>query len=208
MKINKTQFTFIVIVVTVAVVGAFNIYKNKLPAFVRIPTNPKAKGPATAPFKIVEFIDFQCPACAQGALFLKKYMTENPDKIHLEMKSFPLSMHKHAFMAARYAECAARVDKFWEFHDYLIGKQTQWKTLVDAKPAFDEMAKDLGLNVADINQCIQDPAVEKSIMDQKTEGTLRGVQSTPSYFINGKISVGYHNLMKELGVEKKEEVPH
>lgn len=68
----------------------------------------RIKGEANAPIKITEFTDFQCPSCAQGSKYLKKFMEGHPKAVHLEMKYYPLNMHRHAFMSARYAECAGK----------------------------------------------------------------------------------------------------
>jgi len=97
----------------------------------------KVKGDVNAPIQIAEFVDFQCPSCAHGAKDLKKFMGEHPNTIRLEVKYFPLKMHKHAVLSARYAECAARQNKFWPFHDYLFKGQNKWKRLLDAKPVFE-----------------------------------------------------------------------
>lgn len=197
-KFSKLHVTAMLILMVALIVGGLKIYKSQSLSTLKSTANAKAKGNPSAAVKIVEYIDFQCPACAQGAIFLKKYIAENPDKIYLEMRYFPLSMHKHAFLSARYAECAAHQGKFWPFHDALVEKQDQWKGLYDAKPAFESLAQDAGIDMNKIRSCINDPQTEKTIMDQKTEGTIRGVQSTPTYFINGKLVVGYLNLMNAL----------
>ena len=68
----------------------------------------KVKGDKNAPVKITEFIDFQCPACAQGAKYLKEEIQRHPELIRLQIKHFPLKMHRHGLLSAQYAECAAQ----------------------------------------------------------------------------------------------------
>ncbi len=89
---------------------------------------------------------------AHGAKDLKKLMAEYQTAIHLKIKYFPLKMHKHAVLSARYAECAARQNKFWSFHDYLFKGQANWKKLIDAKPVFEFIAKDVGMDLKELKE--------------------------------------------------------
>ena len=126
-------------------------------------------------------------------------MKSHPGKIRLELKYFPLNSHQHALMSARYAQCAANQGKFWEFHDLVLERQSQWKNLYNATSAFDDIAAKVGLNKTELNSCLQDEAVGLAINLDKDEGTRRGVRSTPTYFVNGKMVVGYQSLASELG---------
>ena len=155
----------------------------------------RIKGAANAPVKIVEFIDFQCPACAKGALYLKDFMKEHPEFVRLEMKYYPLAgLHKHAILSARYAECAARQNKFWPYHDHLVGQQERWKNLINAIPAFDLIAKETGLDEGELRACLADESVDDVIGEHKAEGRSLGVKSTPTYFINEEMVVGKKSL--------------
>ena len=158
----------------------------------------RVKGVEDAPVRIVEFIDFQCPACAQGAKFLKSFMEQHPGKLRLELKYFPFKTHRHGMLSAQYAECAARQGKFWPYHDYLVERQNNWKRLEDAKPAFDFMAKEVGLDSAQLETCLADESVVSFLEKHKKEGTSLGVRQTPTYFINGKMVVGKKSLQLKL----------
>ena len=125
-------------------------------------------------------------------------MEENPKIIRLEMKYYPFQMHSHAYLAARYAECATRQNKFWEMHDHLIDQQKAWSILADAKPAFDEMAKKENMDFNSLNLCLEDLKVSQIILEDKEEAVKLGVRSTPSYFVNGNLVVGLKALQKEL----------
>ena len=165
------------------------------------PTNSslaKVKGKEDAPIQIVEFIDFQCSACAKGVKHLQKFIKEHLNKVRLELKYYPLSVHQHGFLSAHYAECAARQGKFWVFHDYLIDKQKYWEKLKDVKPTFELFAEWSQLDPNDLKNCLEDKSVEEFISKNKAEGKLLGVKSTPSYFINDKMFVGFDQLEAEL----------
>lgn len=159
---------------------------------------PHSKGNPKASIKITEFADFQCPACAEGAKYLKGLMKTHPQAIYLEMKYFPLQMHQHAYLSARYAECAAWQDRFWPFHDHLFERQANWRKLTDPQPAFEVIAKDVNLDLAQLKECLADPAVSEFIDKRKAEGEALGVRSTPTYYVNGKMVVGAKPLQLEM----------
>ena len=198
---HKKSKQLISIVIIVFVVAAIYAAKTVFYSSKRVVQNAdlaRVKGDENAPVKIKEFIDFQCPACANGAKYLKKFMQEHPHDIRLELKYFPLAMHQHGFTSARYAECAAWQGKFWPFHDYLIEKQDEWKNLIDARPAFSFIAKETKLNLTELETCLQNEKVNAAIEKTKVEGQLLSVKSTPTYFVNGKMVVGTKSLEMEL----------
>lgn len=190
-------FTGIIIAGVVFVFGVRFFLASPYAGF-RGGTPMKVKGAKKATVHITEFIDFECPACAQGAVYLKKLMAEHPQAIRLELKYFPLPMHKYSFLGARYSECAGRQGKFWPFHDLLIERQANWKRLDDAKPAFEVMAQEIGLRPETLRQCLADDSVDNLIRKDKMEGDALGVKSTPTYYVNGKMVVGIKSLELEL----------
>lgn len=157
-----------------------------------------SKGNPKASIKITEFADFQCPACAEGAKYLKELIKQHPQAVYLEMKYFPLQMHQHAYLSARYAECAARQGRFWPFHDHLFERQANWKKLTDPQPAFEVIAEDVHLDPVQLKDCLADPAINAFIDKNKAEGQALGVRSTPTYYVNGKMVVGAKPLQLEL----------
>ena len=98
--------------------------------------------------KIVEFIDFQCPACAYGVKYLKTFFDKHPNDIYLQVRYFPLTnMHHHAMISALYSECAARQGKFWALNDLMMPQQSQWAQLISPEPVFQAMAAQVGMNI-------------------------------------------------------------
>ena len=192
---SKQWITVAVVVAVVAVVAGVRLYLNN--QAVNAVTG-RTKGNPQAKVKIVEFIDFQCPACAQGAKMLNARFKQYPDQLHLEMKYFPLKMHAHAFLSSRFAECAARQQKFWEYHDQLIYKQKDWSQVVNAYPMFQQMAQEVGVDMDQLHGCLNDTRVDKVISEHQTEGRKRGVRSTPTYYVNGDIVVGTRDLDKRI----------
>jgi protein-disulfide isomerase len=159
----------------------------------------RAQGNPDAHVKILEFIDFQCPACANGVKYLKTFIGRHPDDIFLQVRYYPLTnMHHHAMISALYSECAARQGKFWALDDLMMDQQSQWAQLISAEPVFQAMALQVGMKTDQLNACLSSDDARRVINDEKSLGQSLGVSSTPTYFINSKMVVGTKSLEDEL----------
>ena len=198
-KLSKQKVTWLIIVVSALIIVSGKTILQTYRSSIEPSSIPaKAKGNPQAKFKIVEYIDFQCPACAQGMKILKEYFAKYPDRIYAEVKYFPLPGHPYGMLSARYAECAARQKRFWPFVDKLIERQSLWASLHDPIPAFHEIAKQTGVNSFQLDNCLNDKYLDEAILTEKTIGASLGIQSTPTYFINDKMLVGTKSLQEEL----------
>ena len=198
---NKQALTLLIIFIAAAGVFTAKYFIEQARAKIPVDTSKtnRTKGNPEAKIKIVEYMDFQCPACALGAGLLKGIFERAPNDLHVEMHYFPLTkIHSHAMLSAQYAECAAQQGQFWPLHDLLIERQAQWKDLSDAKPAFEEMAKEIKLNMPRLETCLQDERINTFIYNDQTQGQALGVQSTPTYFINGEMVVGAKSLAEKI----------
>lgn len=163
------------------------------------PINPaRVLGNSNAPIKIIDYADFECPACADGSKQLRKYIEENSNSISWELRYFPLSNHKNSFRAAIYSECAARQDKFWLFADKLLDGQADWKDHVDVDLMFDKIAQDIGLNIRELSQCLKDQTIANIILKEKQKAESLGIVEIPTYYVNGKMGVGEEFLIPEI----------
>ena len=150
-------------------------------------------GPKNAPVTIVEFSDFQCPFCKVGALYLNSILNRYPDQVRVVFRAYPLdpscnsavqhSMHPVACDAARTAFCAAKQGKFKEVYEYFFEHQTDFSTVGDGLPA--KMAAKAGLDMTALSSCTGAPEIQTTIAKDIEEGTHLGVESTPTFFING-----------------------
>jgi len=195
---NKLQSTLVIILVLVgAIVGAKHFLAPKK-AEINLQM-ARTKGNPQARVKIVEFIDFQCPACAFGVTYLKTLFEKHPDDLYIQVRYFPLTnMHRHAMISALYSECAARQGKFWALDDLMIPQQQQWEQLISPEPVFQAMATQVGMNTDQLNTCLASDDARKVINDEKSLGQSLGIRSTPTYFINSKMVVGTKSLQDEL----------
>lgn len=182
-------------------VGIVLILRTHLPtAPVSLVSSNRSKGAADAPIQILEYSDFQCPACKIAQSTLTQLLKQYPGKIKIVYMHFPLDAHRWSPMAHRAAECAAREQRFWEFHDHLYAEQDQWSKKSDAP--IEEMlsyAKESG--VKDLNRfalCLGSNQTDETIYKDRDSGIGLGVRSTPSFFVNGELAVGSDDLAKKI----------
>ena len=159
----------------------------------------RMKGDPKGKIKIVEFTDFQCPACAKADEKVREMFEKYPGQLFLELKYFPLAtMHPFAIRAATYAECAARQGKFWPFQDVLFKTQTSWAKMTTVDEYFSGLAVGVGMDGASLAACVNDASVERAIRENMDQGQSLGVGSTPTFFVNGKMAVGGKNFAEAV----------
>lgn len=152
------------------------------------------KGNKDAKVTLVEFADFQCPACGASAPITQALMTEYGDRVRFVFRHFPLQQHEQAYDAARAAEAAGAQGKFWEMHDKLYTLQDQWSEKSDAMARFEGYAKDLELNIDEFKKSISDKQFDSRIQAGLTDGTAAAVNATPTFYINGQKLSGVFKL--------------
>lgn len=145
-------------------------------------------GSSSAKVKLVEFSDFQCPACKSAEPAIKQTLLKYSDDLQFIYRHFPLPQHTHAKQAATLAEAAGEEGKFWEMHDKIFETQSQWSNLsdTDATAFFLVLAKELGLNEDNLRQALKENTFKSKIDSDIAEGQSLGVNSTPTFFLNGK----------------------
>jgi protein-disulfide isomerase len=159
--------------------GSVTIPAGAEPAHVR--------GNANAPVTLEEFADFQCPSCGAYYPELKKIESEFGDKLRVVFRERPLvPPHDHALLAAQAAEAAGLQNKFWEMHDKLYENQTAWSTTSDLVPVFVDYAKQIGLDTDRFMKDLNGEAVATRIFQDGKRVHALNVNSTPTFFVNGK----------------------
>lgn len=142
-------------------------------------------GNKNAKIKLVEYSDFECPFCERAYPTFKQLIAEYGDKISIEYKHYPLGFHKNAQKAAEASECAGEQGKFWQFHDKIFENQ---KSL--SPSALKQWAGDIKLNTAKFNSCLDSGKYAAKVNAHFTEGQSKGVNGTPTTYINGEEVVG------------------
>ena len=160
----------------------------------------KSRGGDQPALDLVEFSDFQCPACAQARDLLHPLLERYPRQLRLQFRQFPLETHHPwAMTAAIASECAARQGRFWAYHDLLFARQPEWVKSPDPVGALKGYAAELGLRQAAFDQCLDEGETLPVVRQDQAEGNGWGVKSTPTFVINGKVQiVGSGMLQQEL----------
>lgn len=144
------------------------------------------KGDRAAKVVIVEYGDFQCPACRTYYPVVKSLAAEFADKgVAVAFRHFPLRSHTNADESSWAAESAGLQGKFWEMHDMLFERQQSWSSVRNPKETFLLYAQELGLDIAKFEADYESDAVHTAVEQSFQGGLGAGVNSTPSFFING-----------------------
>ncbi len=147
-----------------------------------------SKGSKTAPHTIVEYSDFQCPACNSYFPLLKRLAEEHGNEVRVIYRHFPLDqIHPNARAAAWAAEAAGMQGKFFEMHDALFNTQGNWGGDANPKIYFEDLAHSLGLDDAKFKADMESQAVKDKVNTLAASGASSGVNSTPTLFFDGKL---------------------
>ncbi|MBI4367205.1 MAG: thioredoxin domain-containing protein [Deltaproteobacteria bacterium] len=141
--------------------------------------NP-SRGPANAPIQIVEWTDYQCPYCGSSRATLNQILATYGDKVRYTIRDFPLNFHQYAMKAHEAAHCAGDQGKYWEMNQQLFGAQRAIEV-----PKLKEYAKQLKLNTAKFDQCLESGKHADKVRKNMEAGMASGVTGTPSFFVNG-----------------------
>ena len=144
-----------------------------------------SKGPAGAPVTIELFSDFQCPFCSRLAPTLETLMANNPGKIRLVWRNYPLPFHNDAQLAAEAAlEAQAQGGdrKFWQMHDLLFANQRAL-----GRSDLERYASQIGLDVGRFRSALDSHVHASAIQADKDAVTATGLSiGTPTCFVNGR----------------------
>jgi protein-disulfide isomerase len=144
-------------------------------------------GKNTKNVTLLEYGDFQCPACAAYHPLIKEVIKKYENEISFQFRNFPLQdIHQNARAASRAAEAAGKQNKYWDMHDLLYEQQKSWETSNSAKTIFEGYAKQLGLNLDTFKKDFASSEVNAIINADFDEGQKQGVNSTPTFFLQGK----------------------
>lgn len=154
-------------------------------------------GSDDASITLVEYADFQCPACSTFHPILQQLFEEADGQLRLVFRHYPISrIHPNAETASYAAQAAALQEKFWEMHDVIFERQSEWSSL-STKAARDkilEYAVELGLDTERLGEDMDSDAVKEKINADIRGGEQASVNSTPSFFVNGESISGYNSL--------------
>jgi len=137
-------------------------------------------GPADAPVQIVEYADYQCPACKSLSPLFKSIVEQFPEQASFTYRHFPLSYHELAQESAEITEAAGAQGKFWEMQEWFFANNF---TIDSAY----EYAASLGLDVDRMKQEVADGLYAEKVNNDYLSGQQSGVPGTPTLFLNGEL---------------------
>ncbi len=149
-------------------------------------------GPADAPVTIIEFGDLECPFCARAFSEIETVVnTTHKGKVRLIFKHFPLSIHPWALQGAIAAECVRRQNPkaFWPFVSDIYRDQGAINPQ-NLRQHVSGYVEKLGLDQEALNACIMAPTAEAQVTQDRDDGNAIGINSTPTFLVNGIELVG------------------
>lgn len=141
---------------------------------------------ASASATLVEYSDFQCPACGAYSELVSQLKKDLGAKVNIVYRHFPLrQIHKNAQLAGQAAEAASSQGKFWEMHDILFENQIDWAELENPAAKFEEYATSLNLNIEKFRTDSESQAAKAKIDADYASGLRFTVNATPTFYLNG-----------------------
>ncbi|VVA44471.1 DSBA oxidoreductase [Candidatus Roizmanbacteria bacterium] len=211
---NKNTIIISIVSIAVTFLLLFGVYKlinqpviTDFPQTKQLKVNDHVKWSPEKKNILVEYSDFQCPSCKGAHDFLKTIeASDSADfdiakKVTFVYRYFPLfQIHDKANIAAYAAEAAGIQGKFWEMDSLLFDNQQSWTGSKDAmNEYFIKYAKELELNVDQFAKDTNSAEVKNRVTEDLREAEQMGVNSTPTFFLNGqKVVVNSYNEFKTL----------
>jgi protein-disulfide isomerase len=161
----------------------------------------------SGPVQMVEFGDYQCPACGAAYPNVQQLLKDYSGKVTFYFRNFPLTqLHPNAQAASEAAEAAGAQGKFWEMHDKLYETQKDWSDLAsnDALAKFVSYAKDLGLDADKFKSAVENEDFKNLIDQDVADGTALNINGTPTFFFNGTQNTGgydYNTLKSQVDAQ-------
>jgi protein-disulfide isomerase len=148
----------------------------------------------SAPIKVIEFFDYQCPFCSSAVPALEEALKSHPGDVQLILKHDPLPIHHDSLLAHQAALAAGEQGKFWEMHDLLFAHQHK------VKPQdLLEYARQLHLDVRRFQERLESGYYKPAVEQDMALAKALGVDGTPTFFINGQKLTGVQSVARLRG---------
>ena len=144
-----------------------------------------SRGARSAAVTVVEFGDFQCPACQSLAPVLAALVDDQPDEVRLIFKHAPIEiLHEHARAAALGGLCAEAAGRFWAYHDTVYGRQDE--LAASGVSLILEVGEAVGLDPGEFAACMESEAAAAQLETDLAIAQRLTVRATPTLFVNGR----------------------
>ena len=203
-KSSNTVFYLVIALIAVVGIGALTYLSTRNQAQMVSPIDPTLPpvqsegyvlGNPQAPVEVIEFADFECPACAQFAAVTEPDVRNrlvNTGQIRYRFIDYPLSIHRNTWNASRAAACANEQGKFWELHDLLYANQDRWNTEATNNPdkVIKEIARNVQMDQSKFDQCVDSKQMQAKIQAHLRIAEQQRIGSTPTFIIGGQQAAG------------------
>ncbi len=155
-----------------------------------IPDVPRTRGATeSAQVTLVEFSDYECPACRSVQPLVATVLEQYGDAVQLVFRNYPLKdIHPNAQAAAQFAEAAAEQGVFWEVHDALFAHQAEWADIANQDElvqAFIGYTEGLEVDTVLLQETMNDTTVLDRITKDVADGNAVQITGTPTFYVNG-----------------------
>ncbi len=182
---SETKIFLGIILTTILIIGGGMVLMTRpAPTYdlkTLAPATAWATGSATPKATLVEFSDYQCPACKAFEPTIESMLAKYATTLRFVYREFPLAQHPFGQKAAIAAEAAGAQGKFWEYHTALFPQQDSF-----SDEFFVKLATDLGLNVDKFKTDLENKDIKKRVDDDVAFGNTIGISATPTFFLDGK----------------------
>lgn len=150
-----------------------------------ISTKDITKGNSKTKVQLVEYSDFQCPACASYYPLVRQLLDEYKDKIYFAYRIFPLTnIHPNSHISAQAAYAAKKQNNFFEMEELLFTNQKDWSSASDPSGIFMDYARELKLDVKKFQTDMNSDEAKKYVNDSESGALAEGINSTPTFILN------------------------
>jgi len=202
-KNSNSTLIWVGVIIAVLVAGGLAVYFAKgsgaggnsmANALSAVTDTDWSAGNKNAPVTLIEYSDFQCPSCAAYFPLIEELRRNNPDKLRFVYRHFPLAQHKNAEPATLASEAAGKEGKFFEMYVTLFTRQKEWENEPNPTAKFAAYAVLIGLDAKKFLDDYKDAGAKEKIRADYKDGFRAGVNSTPTFFVNGKRIANPNNL--------------
>jgi len=145
-------------------------------------------GSDKAPVEITEYVDYECPICANFTTIQMPTIKEQlvtSGRVRWRFRDYPLPIHKYSRFAAHAVQCAGAQGKFFEMQDQLFYHHQWAQTGKDPSSLFRDLAKSVGVDVNTYDSCMDKGQFAARIEFSRQEGDQKMVDGTPTFYANG-----------------------
>jgi protein-disulfide isomerase len=156
-----------------------------------IPNQGHVMGSDSAILEVVEYGDFECPACASFATLTEpdvRARLVNTGLIRFRFMDYPLPNHPNTWPAHLASWCAAEQGKFWQMHDVIYQNQDRWNAIATSRPerVLGNLARQIGVNADQFEGCMESRKYHPQIRANSEQGVRLQVNGTPTFIIGSK----------------------